>query len=108
MEEKIEWFPYTGQKELHNNTQHQESNIRSVYVALCDLFEVVHNSLYVLYTPGKALRSHEILDIYTSYLAWHSSLPLVLRQGQNSTPPAFFIQLVNFFSISQQEVFFPK
>jgi hypothetical protein len=99
MEEKIEWFPYTGGKEHDNNKQHQESNIKSVYLALCDLFEVVHNSLYVLYTPGKVLQSHEVLDIYTSYLTWHSSLPLVLRQGQNSTPPAFFIQLVNFFSI---------
>jgi hypothetical protein len=100
-EEEADWFPYTDQKVLYNNTQQQECNTKSVYTTLCNLFEVVHSSHYVLYKPGKVLGSQEILDVYTTYLAWHSALPLVLRQGVNSTPQAFFVQLVHFSSITR-------
>lgn len=93
-EERVQWIPYTGHKEPYDNKVQQESNMRSVYIGLCELFEVVHNSLYVLYVPGKILGSRDVLDIYTRYLAWHSSLPETLRQGQNSTPQVFFLQLV--------------
>jgi hypothetical protein len=47
IEENDEWFPYTGNEEQHDNDNalQQKSNIKSVYTALCKLFEVVHDSL---------------------------------------------------------------
>ena len=87
-----EWVPYAGQKETFNRKLQQESHTNSVLVALCDLFEVVHGSLYVLYAPGKVTGSQDIIGIYTRYLDWRNSIPSTLRHGQNSTPQVFFIQ----------------
>jgi hypothetical protein len=72
----------------------QTSNARSVAVAICELFEVVHHSLYVLYVPGRLLSKRDVLDIYTQYLAWYNSLPTALRLGKNSTPSVLFMQWV--------------
>jgi hypothetical protein len=44
--------------------------------------------------PGKPLSSRDILDIYTRYLAWYTSLPTALRLGENSTPSVLFMQWV--------------
>jgi hypothetical protein len=36
--------------------------------------------------------SREILDQYTQMLGWYSSLPEMLRLGENSTPSILFVQ----------------
>ncbi|KAH8600174.1 fungal-specific transcription factor domain-containing protein [Bisporella sp. PMI_857] len=98
-EETFDWIPYTGEKDSYNTTLQQQGNRSSVYMALCNLFEVVHNSLYILHVPGKVLGSYALIDIYADYLAWHNSLPSAVRQGQNSTPPVFFIHIYYNFAI---------
>jgi hypothetical protein len=77
----MEWVPYTGRGTTVDTSLVQKSNVRSVYRALCDLFEIIHHSLYVLYSSGRTLRSIDIVDIYTEYLVWYTALPKVLRLG---------------------------
>ena len=93
-EELIKWIPYTSDGTSADRSLLQVSNVRSVYAAICQLIELVHDSLYLLYVPGRLLNSQDILNIYTRYLAWYSSLSVALRLGDNSTPAVIFMQLV--------------
>ena len=70
----------------------QPSNVRSVYKCFCELSELVHQSLYVLHSPGRPLTSRDLLKIYTQYLNWYDSIPEVLRLGHNFTPSVLFTQ----------------
>jgi hypothetical protein len=70
----------------------QSSNIRTIYTCFCALSEVIHDCLYVLYTPSSNLTSDDILGIYTEYLEWYNSLPSGLRFGENASPAALFLQ----------------
>ena len=90
-DEKSEWAPYIDDPEPEN-TLHQRSNVRSVCRGLCDLSEIVHQTLYVLYAPGPAITCPDVLEIYSRYLNWYDSLPRVLRMGENSTPAVLFAQ----------------
>lgn len=108
------WIPYTDdgnyssrnpfqQRELTNNlgaaydrapgpTYTQPSNVQSVYKTFCELSEIVHQSLYALYTPGEPITSKVLLRVYTKYLRWYDSIPTVLRLGHNFTPAVLFSQ----------------
>jgi hypothetical protein len=70
----------------------QPSNERSVYKCLCELSELVHESLYLLHSPGKCLTAQDLLGVYTRYLNWYNGQPEVLRLGHNSTPAVLFTQ----------------
>jgi hypothetical protein len=70
----------------------QPSNVRSVYKTFCELAEIIHRSLYTLYTPGKEINSKSLLSVYTDYLQWYESLTPVLRLGHNFTPAVLFAQ----------------
>ena len=70
----------------------QPSNVRSVYKCFCELSELVHQSLYVLHSPGRPLTSRDLLNIYTQYLNWYDLIPEVLRLGHNFTPAVLFAQ----------------
>jgi hypothetical protein len=70
----------------------QPSNVRSVYKCFCELSELVHQSLYVLHSPGRPLTSRDLLSIYTQYLNWYDRVPEVLRLGRNFTPAVLFAQ----------------
>ncbi|KAH6607055.1 nitrogen assimilation transcription factor nira, partial [Trichoderma cornu-damae] len=70
----------------------QPSNVRSVYKCFCELSELVHQSLYVLHSPGRPLTARDLLDIYTQYLDWYDRIPEVLRLGHNFTPAVLFAQ----------------
>lgn len=72
----------------------QPSNVRSVYKCFCELSELVHQSLYVLHSPGRPLTSRDLLNIYTQYLNWYDKIPEVLRLGHNFTPAVLFAQYV--------------
>lgn len=74
----------------------QPSNVRSVYKCFCELSELVHQSLYILHSPGKPLTARELLKIYTQYLNWYDRIPEVLRLGHNFTPAVLFAQYVVF------------
>jgi hypothetical protein len=70
----------------------QPSNVRSVYKTFCELSEIVHKSLYMLYTPGTNMTSRTLIAIYTEYLRWYDSIPEALRLGHNFTPAVLFAQ----------------
>ena len=70
----------------------QLSNVRSVYKCFCELSELVHQSLYVLYSPVRRLTSWNLLGIYSQYLDWYDRIPEVLRLGHNFTPAVLFAQ----------------
>ena len=104
------WVPYTDNGGLPATTQNSEpekltpsgaplqrsceqpSNVRSVYKCFCELSELVHQSLYVLHSPGKPLTARDLLNIYTQYLNWYDRIPEVLRLGHNFTPAVLFAQ----------------
>ncbi len=90
--ESSEWVPYTDDGVPEIKYANQPSNVRSVYKCFCELAELVHQSLYVLYVPGRNLTSSELLTVYTRYLNWYSSLPESLRLGHNFTPAVLFAQ----------------
>lgn len=98
IEEDAQWIPYTNGEMASDTSLHQRSNTRSIYMALSELVEVVHDSLYLLYSPMRPLHSSDILAIYAKYLAWFSDLPVELRLGKNSTPSAFFTHMYYYFA----------
>lgn len=73
--------------------------MRSVYKCFCELSELVHQSLYILYSPGRPLTSRDLLGIYTQYLNWYDSIPEVLRLGHNFTPAVLFAHMYYHFAI---------
>jgi hypothetical protein len=90
--ESSEWVPYTDEGVPEILSANQPSNVRSVSRCFCELAELVHQSLYVLYAPGRRLTLSELLTVYTRYLNWYSSLPEALRLGHNFTPSVLFAQ----------------
>ncbi|KAB5514912.1 fungal-specific transcription factor [Coniochaeta sp. 2T2.1] len=95
------WIPYTDNGAPVERSCDQPSNVRSVYKCFCELSELVHRSLYVLHSPGKAVTSRELRDIYTDYLSWYDQVPDVLRLGQNFTPAVLFAHMYYHFAILQ-------
>ena len=70
----------------------QPSNIQSVFKCFCGLSRLVHRSLHMLHSPDRPITSQGLLDMYTQYLSWYDTIPMVLRLGQNFTPAVLFIQ----------------
>ncbi len=68
----------------------QPLNIRSVYKTFCELSEIIHRTLYSLYTPGCSVTSKTLLDIYSQYILWYDTVPDTLRLGHNFTPSVLF------------------
>ncbi|PQE05629.1 fungal specific transcription factor protein [Rutstroemia sp. NJR-2017a BBW] len=112
--EASSWIPYTDNgKRFHSNRAlrlnnlgaplerncTQPSNIRSVYKTFCELSEIVHNSLYLLYTPGSNFTSHDLLELYTSFLHWYDLIPATLRLGHNFTPFVLFSHMYYHYAI---------
>ncbi|KAI1818640.1 hypothetical protein GGS20DRAFT_581396 [Poronia punctata] len=93
------WVPYTDDGAPLQRSCEQPSNVRSVYKCFCELSELVHQSLYVLYSPGRPLTSRDLLNLYTQYLNWYDSIPEVLRLGHNFTPAVLFAHMYYHFAI---------
>ncbi|KAF7862637.1 hypothetical protein EAF04_007510 [Stromatinia cepivora] len=95
------WIPYTDDESgapLERNCT-QPSNIRSVYATFCELSELVHQSLYLLYAPGSNFTSNSLLQVYTRYLRWYDSIPAALRLGHNFTPSVLFSHMYYHYAI---------
>lgn len=73
--------------------------MRSVYKCFCELSELVHQSLYILHSPGRPVTSRDLLNIYTQYLNWYDRIPEVLRLGHNFTPAVLFAHMYYHFAI---------
>jgi hypothetical protein len=91
-DELREWIPYAGDQIPQGLDLRQPSNVRAVYKSLCELSTIIHSALYVMYSDTDSLTSRGILDRYTRMLGWYSSLPEMLRLGENSTPSVLFVQ----------------
>ncbi|KAK4119353.1 hypothetical protein N657DRAFT_659105 [Parathielavia appendiculata] len=93
------WIPYTDDGAPLQRSCEQPSHVRSVYKCFCGLSELVHQSLYILYSPGRPLMSRDLLTIYTQYLNWYDRIPEVLRLGHNFTPAVLFAHMYYHFAI---------
>ncbi|KAI1778823.1 fungal-specific transcription factor domain-containing protein [Hypoxylon cercidicola] len=93
------WIPYTDDGAPLQRSCEQPSNVRSVYTCFCELSELVHQSLYVLHSPGKPVTSRDLLSIYTQYLNWYDRIPEALRLGHNFTPAVLFAHMYYHFAI---------
>ncbi|OAA55085.1 Transcription factor [Cordyceps fumosorosea ARSEF 2679] len=93
------WVPYTDDGAPLQRSCEQPSNVRSVYKCFCELSELVHQSLYMLHSPGKPLTARELLDVYTQYLNWYDRIPGSLRLGHNFTPAVLFAHMYYHFAI---------
>ncbi|KAI1102430.1 nitrogen assimilation transcription factor nirA [Jackrogersella minutella] len=93
------WVSYTDDGAPLQRSCEQPSNVRSVYKCFCELSELVHQSLYVLHSPGKPVTSRDLLAIYTQYLNWYDGIPEVLRLGHNFTPAVLFAHMYYHFAI---------
>jgi len=91
--ESTSWVPYTDDGAPLATAFTQPSNVRSVYKTFCELSEIVHKSLYMLYTPGKPVTSKSLNDVYTEYIRWYSEIPTTLRLGHNFTPSVLFAHM---------------
>jgi hypothetical protein len=90
--ESSEWIPYSDNGSPLIKEASQPSNVRSVFRCFAELSELVHQSLYALYSPGRTLTSSEVISVYFRYINWYSSLPEALRLGRNFTPAVLFCQ----------------
>ncbi|CZT52847.1 uncharacterized protein RSE6_14229 [Rhynchosporium secalis] len=68
-EEQTTWLPYVGDELPQEPSKLQISYARSVHIVTYELFEVVHEALYILYLPSLPLIGKHILQIYYRYLA---------------------------------------
>jgi len=93
------WVPYTDDGAPLQRSCEQPSNVRSVYKCFCELSELVHQSLYILHSPGRPLTARDLLNIYTQYLNWYDRIPEVLRLGHNFTPAVLFAHMYYHFAI---------
>ncbi|EAA29913.3 hypothetical protein GE21DRAFT_1546 [Neurospora crassa] len=93
------WIPYTDDGAPLHQSCEQPSNVRSVYKCFCELSELVHQSLFILHSPGRPLTSRDLLKIYTQYLNWYDRIPEVLRLGHNFTPAVLFAHMYYHFAI---------
>ncbi|KAK3336356.1 fungal-specific transcription factor domain-containing protein [Cercophora scortea] len=107
------WFPYTDDgegmsppapslfKKSNQTTGEwssvQPSNVRSVYKCLCEISELVHQSLYILYSPGMPLVGQDLLDNYQRYLDFSDSFPDVLQLDVHFTPAVLFARMYHQF-----------
>ncbi|KAL5906793.1 hypothetical protein ACKVV1_011197 [Pyricularia oryzae] len=93
------WIPYTEDGTSLQKSFEQPSNVRSVYKCFCELSELVHQSLYILHSPGRPLTARDLLGIYTEFLNWYANIPEVLRLGANFTPSVLFAHMYYHFAI---------
>ncbi|KGQ02687.1 Nitrogen assimilation transcription factor nit-4 [Beauveria bassiana D1-5] len=92
------WVPYVD-GDVHLQPPVQLSNVRTVYQCFCELNEAAHQTLYVLYSPGKSPGAADVLHNYCRYLNWYDQLPEGMRLGHNSTPAVLFVHLYYHFAV---------
>lgn len=91
--EASEWVPYTDDGMPLSRDCKQPSNVHSVFQCFCELSEIIHETLYVLYAPDQKVTSTRLIYVYSKYLNWYNDLPVVLRLGQNFTPSVLFAHM---------------
>jgi hypothetical protein len=101
--EKNPWTPYRDDGNTQDPNFEQPSNARTVYRYLCELSEIIHNSLYEFYTPGGNLSSTSLLEVYSHHLAWKDSLPELCHLGAAPMPALLYLQCTNSIVLSKNK-----
>src|SRR5271170_3803018 len=94
--ENSPWVPYRDGGIVQERNFKEPSNVRTIHRCVCELSEIMHDSLYVLYTPGGNFSSKTLLEIYAHYLAWKASLPEPCHIGATPMPAVLHLQYANF------------
>ena len=71
------WKPYTDWGEPQHHFTNQPCNVHSVYKCFCDLSNLIHATLYKLYSPQKRFTSQDVVYHYESYMNWYAEMPPV-------------------------------
>jgi len=95
--ENSPWIPYDAG--LSDFPYAQPSNVLSVYTCLCELSQIVHQSLYLRHLPNQLYGPRDAWNNYTQYLKWYSHLPELMRLGHNSTPAVLFCHIYYHFAV---------
>ena len=90
----MDWAPYFDNETQSNERVTQTSNVRSVFRGICELSNIIYQSLHLAYSRQGSLTSRDVIDVYGKYLNWYESMLGVLKSGVNSTPTAIFAQYV--------------
>lgn len=99
-----DWLWQTEHGVAPEQPSQQSSDVLPIFTCFCALSEIIHCSLYVLYTPTSAVNSTDVLNIYTRYLEWYGRLPDALRVGGNPSPAALFIQYATPIRVESKRV----
>lgn len=62
--EVASWNQYLENPKPPEIASSQPSNLRSIYKHFCELCEIMHRGMYILYAPQNELNSNHVLDIY--------------------------------------------
>jgi hypothetical protein len=95
--ESSPWAPYRDEGIEQDRGLEERSNVRTIHRCLCELSEIIHDSLYVLYTPGENLSSTSLLEVYAHHLAWKGSLPEPCHLDANPIPAVLHLQYADFY-----------
>ncbi|KAI9839328.1 MAG: hypothetical protein M1838_004392 [Thelocarpon superellum] len=93
------WTPYVGEGEQPQSGFQQRSHVRSVQICLCQLSELINETLFALYASDQPVTGRELVRHYTRRLEWHGALPEALRLGENSTPSVLTVHMYYHLSI---------
>ncbi|KFY91582.1 hypothetical protein V500_04589 [Pseudogymnoascus sp. VKM F-4518 (FW-2643)] len=95
----MDWAPYFDDETQSNERATQTSNVRSVFRGICELSNIIYQSLHLVHSRQGSLTSRDVIDVYGKYLNWYESMLGVLKSGVNSTPTAIFAHLLYHFGI---------
>jgi hypothetical protein len=101
--EKNPWIPYRDDGNTQERIFEQPSNVRTVHRYLCELSEIIHDSLYEFYTPSGNLTSTSLLEVYSHHLAWKGSLPEPCHLGAAPMPVVLYLQYANSLILSKNK-----
>jgi hypothetical protein len=94
--ENSPWAPYRDDGIEQERSFEEPSNVGAIHRCLCELSEVIHDSLYALYSPGGTLSSATLLEVYAHYLAWKGSIPEPCHLVATPMPAVLHLQYANF------------
>jgi hypothetical protein len=86
------WVEYTDHPKGRQSESSAAIGSESVHEQICELSQIIHSGLYVLYTPGADLTGGRVITMYERYLDWFNALPELLRLEADATPSTFFMQ----------------
>lgn len=95
--ENSPWVPYRDEGIEQERSLEERSHVCTINRCLCELSEIIHDSLYVLYAPGGNLSSTTLLEVYANHRAWKGSLPEPCHLDATPMPAVLHLQYADFY-----------